>query len=78
MEHPEGLDWIAHDPSCWRLPEVGHLTRVLEAIAVCLDQCTCGAEFKKPTRFWAAGLPPCSGASRSSRARTAATTPKGT
>lgn len=57
VEHPAEPVWEPRAASSWRLPEVGWITEQLGAVKHYLDQCSCGAEARKPTTLWAANLP---------------------
>ena len=56
-EHPQLPSWMPQAPSLWKLPELKLLARVGGTECVHLDQCCCGAPWKKPTRLFAVGIP---------------------
>ena len=57
MEHPQLPSWMPQAPSSWELPELKLLSRAGGTECVHLDQCCCGAPWKKPTGLFAVGTP---------------------
>ena len=57
MEHPQLPSWMPQAPSSWKLPELKLLARAGGTECVHLDQCCCGAPWKKPTKLLAVGIP---------------------
>ena len=57
MEHPQLPSWMPQAPSSWKLPGLKLLAKAGGTECVHLDQCCCGAPWKKPTRLFAVGIP---------------------
>ena len=57
MEHPQLPSWAPGAPSSWKLQELVSLSCAGGMADVHLDQCCCGAPWKKPTRLFAVGVP---------------------
>jgi len=57
VEHPGEPTWVPEAPSIWRSTFVRHLQHNLDADLVDFDQCSTGADSKKPTCLMAVNLP---------------------
>ena len=57
VEHPGEPTWVPEAPSIWRSTFVKHLQTHLAADCVDFDQCSTGADSKKPTCLMAINLP---------------------
>ena len=57
LEHPAKAEWLPTHPSSWTVLEIAKLLDLGHASAILLDQCTCGAEYKKPTQLLEVNIP---------------------
>ena len=57
LEHPDLASWQPLHPSSWLINQTKSLVSLLHAETTQIDQCSCGTDYRKPTRLLHVNLP---------------------